>query len=217
MQPDALREGSELATVYRLAAAAQKRTGGETHAHTLRVGRSAAMLATAVGLPERQVELIRLAAPLHDIGKLGISDRLLCKPGALDPIEIEEMRRHVEIGREILDGSESAVLRLAAEIAFTHHEWWDGRGYPRGLEEEQIPLAGRITAIADAFDAMTHGRPYKAAWAVDVALAEVHVSAGTQFDPWLVEAFEDLDHGSLLGLDEDRPPVTASWGAVVTA
>jgi putative two-component system response regulator len=183
----------------------------------VRVGRAAAMLAEAIGLPERQVELIRLAAPLHDIGKLGISDRLLCKPGPLDPVELEEMRRHVEIGREILDGSESEVLRVAAEIAFTHHEWWDGRGYPRGLEEEQIPLAGRITAIVDAFDAMTHGRPYKAAWSVEVALTEMHVSAGSQFDPWLIEAFEELDHSQLLGLEERRTQADGSFRAVVTA
>jgi putative two-component system response regulator len=200
-----LSEGSELATVYRLAAAAERRDG-ETHAHTLRVGRAAAMLAEAIGLSEREVELIRLAAPLHDIGKLGIPDTILTKPGPLEPDERAEIQRHVEIGREVLEGSESEVLRLAAVVAFTHHEWWDGSGYPQGLEEEQIPLGGRLTAVADAFDAMTHGRPYKAAWPVAEALAELELCAGSQFDPWLVEAFTDLDHRSLVGLERAAEP-----------
>ena len=199
MEP--LTEGSELATVYRFAAATEGRDG-ETHAHTLRVGRGAGLLAREIGLGEREVELIRLAAPLHDVGKLGVPDAILTKPGPLDDDEWVQMRSHVEIGRQILEGSESEVLRLAAEIAFTHHEWWEGSGYPRELEEEQIPLPGRIAAIVDAFDAMTHERPYKPAWGVGEALAELQLSAGTQFDPWLVEAFWDLDHDSLLGLDE---------------
>lgn len=196
-----LVHGSELATVYRLAAAAERRDG-ETHAHTLRVGRSAAMLAESIGLPEREVEMVKLAAPLHDIGKLGVADAILTKPGPLTELEWEQMRAHVDIGRQILEGSECEVLRQASEIAFTHHEWWDGGGYPRGLEEEQIPLAGRLTGVADAFDAMTHGRPYKPAWSINEALAELQLSAGVQFDPWLVEAFGDLDHHSMLSLDE---------------
>ena len=198
---DDLVHGSELATVYRLAAAAERRDG-ETHAHTLRVGRAAAMLAEQIGLSEREIEMIKLAAPLHDIGKIGVPDAILSKPGPLTEEEWVEMRAHVEIGREILEGCESEVLRLASEIAFTHHEWWDGDGYPRGLEEEQIPLAGRLTSITDAFDAMTHGRPYKPAWSIEEGLAELQLSAGIQFDPWLVEAFGDLDHSSLLCLDE---------------
>jgi putative two-component system response regulator len=211
MEP--LREGSELATVYRLAAAAERRDG-ETHAHTLRVGRAAGVLAESIGLSEREVELIRLAAPLHDLGKLGVPDAILTKPGPLNGEEREQMRAHVEIGRQILEGSESEVLRLAAEIAFTHHEWWDGSGYPRGLEEEETPLAGRLTSVVDAFDAMTHGRPYKAAWPVGEALAELQLSAGRQFDPWLVEAFELLDHERLLGLEETAaPPVTVEHAA----
>jgi putative two-component system response regulator len=198
---DDLVHGSELATVYRLAAAAERRDT-ETHSHTLRVGRAAAMLAESVGLPEREVEMIKLAAPLHDIGKLGVSDAILSKPGPLTELEWEQMRAHVDIGRQILEGSECEVLRLASEIAFTHHEWWDGRGYPRGLEEEEIPLAGRVTAVTDAFDAMTHGRPYKPAWSISEALTEMQLSSGTQFDPWLVEAFGDMEHHSLLCLDE---------------
>ena len=194
---------AELGTVYRLAVTAEMRDG-ETHTHTLRVGRAASLLATEVGLEPDQVELIRLAAPLHDIGKLGVSDAILHKPGPLTPEETALMQMHVEMGRQILEGSSSEVLRAGAEIAYTHHEWWDGGGYPRGLEEESIPLPGRVTAIADAFDAMTHRRPYKEAWPIDHALNELQVCAGTQFDPWLVEAFEELDHESLLLPNDDE-------------
>lgn len=212
MEP--LNEGSELATVYRLAAAAERRDG-ESHAHTLRVGRAAAVLAKAIGLNEREIELIRLAAPLHDIGKLGVPDAILTKPGPLDSEERELMRTHVEIGRQILEGSESEVLRHGAEIAFTHHEWWDGSGYPRGLEEEETPLSGRLVSVVDAFDAMTHGRPYKTAWPVGEALAELHLSAGRQFDPWLVEAFDSLDHSSLIRLENAaESPITATMQVV---
>jgi response regulator RpfG family c-di-GMP phosphodiesterase len=196
-----LEHGSELATVYRLAAAVERRDG-ETHAHTLRVGRAASMLAEAIGLSEREVEMIKLAAPLHDIGKVGVPDAILSKPGPLTEEEWVEMRAHAHLGHQILQGSECEVLRLASEIALTHHEWWDGAGYPCGLEEEQIPLAGRLTAVTDAFDAMTHGRPYKPAWSIEEGLAELSLSAGVQFDPWLVEAFSELDHSLLLSLDE---------------
>lgn len=193
------RDAPELAMVYRLAAAAERRDG-ETHSHTLRVGRAAALLAERAGLPAREVDLIRLAAPLHDIGKLGISDTILSKPAPLNSTEVAEMRRHTELGRRMLEGSGSGVLRLGAEIAFTHHEGWDGGGYPRGIEGERIPFAGRATAVADAFDAITHERPYKDASPIEEALLELRLGAGRQFDPTVVEAFLELDHDDLLAL-----------------
>lgn len=185
--------------VYRLAAAAERRDG-ETHSHTLRVGRAAALLAKQAGLSAREVDLVRLAAPLHDIGKLGISDTILSKPAPLNSSEVTEMRRHTELGRQMLEGSDSGVMRLGAEIAFTHHESWDGSGYPRAISGDRIPFAGRLTAVADAFDAMTHERPYKDASPIDDALLELQLGAGKQFDPWVVEAFGQLDHDDLLAL-----------------
>ena len=146
------------------------------------------MLAEAIGLPAARIELIRLAAPLHDIGKVAVPDPVLLKPGRLDTRERGLMRSHTAIGGKILAGSRSAVLRLAEEIALTHHERWDG-GYPRGLAGEEIPLSGRLVAIADAFDALTHTRPYKEAWAVDQAVAEIVAGSGSQFDPALIKAF----------------------------
>jgi putative two-component system response regulator len=185
--------------VYRVAAAAA-RWDGETHAHTLRVGRGAALLAAKTGLCQADVELLRLAAPLHDLGKLGVSDAILSKPAPLNTQERDEMRRHTDIGRRMLEGGSSPVLRLGAVIAFTHHECWDGSGYPMGAVGREIPLPGRITSVVDAFDAMTHERPFKDACSVDRALGEMGSLAGEQFDPFLVEAFESLDHDDLLAL-----------------
>jgi putative two-component system response regulator len=192
-------DSPELAMIYRIAAAAERRDG-ETHAHTLRVGRGAALLAAESGMTRSEVHLVRLAAPLHDIGKLGVSDTILSKPAPLNTHERDEMRTHTDIGRRMLEGSESPVLRLGALIAFTHHECWDGSGYPMGAAGLEIPVAGRVTAIADAFDSMTHDRPYKDAWSVEEALGELELMSGEQFDPILVEAFQRLDHEDLLTL-----------------
>jgi putative two-component system response regulator len=175
----------------RLALAAEYRDD-DTHQHTWRVGQLAGLLAKLVGLTELDVELIRRAAPLHDVGKIGISDVILLKPGKLTLEEFETMRGHTDIGVKILSGSAFSLLQLASEVALTHHERWDGGGYPRGLRAEEIPLAGRIVAVADVFDALTHERPYKRAWPVSEALAEVGRQAGHQFDPALVEAFSRL-------------------------
>jgi putative nucleotidyltransferase with HDIG domain len=169
-----------------------------TAEHTQRVGRTAALLADTFGLPAVEVAMLRDAAPLHDIGKLGVTDAILLKPGPLTPAETTAMRRHVEIGAQILSQSHSPVLRLAQEIARSHHERWDGTGYSSGIGGDEIPLAGRITAIADVFDALTHERPYKAAFPVQAAVAEVRDQAGRQFDPQLVAAFAELDHASLI-------------------
>jgi putative two-component system response regulator len=168
-----------------------------THVHTQRVGASAAMIAEILGLPDPVVRDLRSAAPLHDIGKIGIPQGILRKPGALTAGERTEMQRHVEIGSKILSRARSPVLVLAAEIALTHHEWWDGAGYPRGLAGEDIPTPGRITALADVFDALTHPRPYKVAWPVSKAVKLVRDLARRQFDPRVVDAFLTLDPTAL--------------------
>jgi PAS domain S-box-containing protein len=184
---DARRE-----TLRRLALAGEYRDD-DTHEHTERVGQAAARVAYQLGLSDRDIELIRDAAPLHDIGKLGVSDVVLMKRGALTADEFEYVKGHTETGRTILSGSSSHVLQMAEEIAFAHHEWWDGSGYPLGLKGDEIPLAARIVAVVDVFDALTHQRPYKRAWPVDDAAAEIHRLRGTQFDPLVVDAFDRLD------------------------
>ncbi len=181
-------DAARLEVLDRLALAAEFRDE-DTREHTRRVGARAARLAAALGLDPVAVELIGQAAPLHDVGKVGVPDAILLKPGPLDDDELERVRAHTEIGRRILAGSTSPVLRMAEAIAHTHHERWDGTGYPRGVAGETIPLAGRIVAVADVFDALTHVRPYKPAWPAERAHAELRAQAGRQFDPAVVEAF----------------------------
>lgn len=185
-------EQARLETLRRLALAAEYRDD-QTFEHTERVGHTAVLLAGLLGLSAEEISLIQQAAPLHDIGKLGISDTILLKPGKLSPEEFDEVKRHTSHGSAILSGSSSAVLRLAEEIARTHHEWWDGSGYPSGLRRTSIPIAGRIVALADVFDALTHERPYKPAWPVERAVEEIHRLRERQFDPDAVEAFQHLD------------------------
>jgi putative two-component system response regulator len=181
----------------RLALAAEYRDD-ETHQHTLRVGESSALLAAALGLPDEQIQRLRQAAPLHDIGKIGISDTVLLKPAKLTPAEFEHVKTHTLIGGRILADSPVPVLQLGREIALTHHERWDGSGYPHGLNGKHIPLSGRIVSVADVFDALTHDRPYKHAWPVDQAVAEITAQRGHQFDPDVVDAFLGLlDRGAL--------------------
>jgi putative two-component system response regulator len=170
----------------------------DTHQHTERVGQSAARIAQALALPDQFVADLRDAAPLHDLGKIGISRAILRKPEGLTPEERESMMRHVHIGAQILSSASSPVLRLAAEIAATHHERWDGDGYLEGLAGDKIPIAGRITAVADVFDALTHARPYKEAWNVGRAVTEITAQAGRQFDPEVVAAFKTLDPRALI-------------------
>ena len=172
----------------RLALAAEFRDQ-ETGEHTQRVGEAAARIAERLGSTASWTELLRRAAPLHDIGKLGIPDAVLLKPGRLDPDEHAAMREHTTKGARILSGSASPVLQLAEEVALTHHERWDGAGYPAGLAGEDVPLSGRIVAVCDVFDALTHARPYKEAWPVERARATITEGAGSQFDPRVVEAF----------------------------
>ena len=185
--------------LYRLALAAEYRDD-DTFAHTERIRESSALLARELGLPEIDVELISDAAPLHDIGKLGVSDAVLLKPGKLTPDEFAHVQRHAELGARILSESSSHILRAAEQIARSHHEWWDGSGYPDGLRGEDIPLFGRIVAVADVFDALTHERPYKTPWPVDEAVAEVRRLSGAQFDPTVVAAFDRLDPYGLAGV-----------------
>ncbi|MEK7294406.1 MAG: HD domain-containing phosphohydrolase [Nitrospirota bacterium] len=160
----------------------------ETGQHTKRIGRSAAMVAEIMGWTPAQVELMRRASPLHDIGKIGIPDRILLKPDKLTAEEFEAIKKHVTIGSKTLMGSRSPLLQLAETIALTHHERWDGSGYLQ-LKQEEIPLAGRIVSVADVFDALTHKRPYKEAWPIDRAREEMTAKSGQYFDPQVLEAF----------------------------
>jgi putative two-component system response regulator len=180
-------EAAQIEIIERLARAAEFRDDN-TGQHTERVGRMAALLARELGLPDAQVSLIRRAAPLHDVGKIGIPDAILLKLGKLTPAEFELVKTHTTIGARILSGSGFALLRMAEDIAFSHHERWDGSGY-EGLSGDRIPLAGRIVAVADVFDALTQKRPYKSAWPVGEAVSEIERQRGLQFDPAIVDAF----------------------------
>jgi putative two-component system response regulator len=172
----------------RLAAAAEFRDD-ETGQHTRRVGDLSVTIAQRLGVTDLELGLIRLTAPLHDVGKIALPDTILGKPGKLTRAEFEQMKAHTTVGAQMLTGSAFALLETAEQIALTHHEKWDGSGYPVGLAGEEIPIAGRIVAVADVFDALTHVRPYKAAWSSADAIAEITGEAGVHFDPQVVEAF----------------------------
>lgn len=163
-----------------------------TGTHTQRVGRLSGMIARRLGLPEDEAEMIGKAAPLHDIGKIGIPDGILLKPGRFEPHEFDRMKEHTSIGASILDGSQFPILKVACSIARSHHEKWNGTGYPEGLKGTEIPIEARIVALADFFDALTHERPYKKAWSPEDALAEVRMQRGEHFDPRIVDAFLEL-------------------------
>jgi putative two-component system response regulator len=200
-------EEARIEILERLARAAEFRDD-DTGQHTHRVGRLAAQLAETLSHPPEQVELIRRAAPLHDLGKIGVPDSVLLKRGRLDPAEFDVMKRHTVIGGSILTGSAVPLLAMGREIAVSHHERWDGAGYPFGAGGESIPISGRIVAVADVFDALTHARPYKAAWSLEEASAEVTRQAGRQFDPDIVAAFQHIEHaGGLEGFLDDRASV----------
>ena len=163
----------------------------ETKNHIIRVGLYSEVLARALGLSEEEAELIRLAAPMHDIGKVGIPDAILQKPGRLTPEEWEVMKRHTVYGYEILKGSDSRLVHMAAVIALEHHEKWNGKGYPHGKRGEEISIYGRITALSDVFDALSTPRPYKPAWPMDKVVEEIVSSSGRDFDPEVVNAFKE--------------------------
>jgi HD-GYP domain-containing protein (c-di-GMP phosphodiesterase class II) len=187
-------EQAALDTLRRLALAAEYRDDN-THEHTQRVGELAARLARYLGHEDRTVWLIREVAPLHDLGKIAIPDTVLLKPGRLTREEFEVVKTHAVLGARVVAGGESDLLRAAERTVRSHHERWDGTGYPDGLGGTDIPLEGRLVHVADVFDVLVHERPYKESWTVEAAAEEIRRGAGTQFDPDVVKAFEELGAG----------------------
>ena len=180
---------TRLEVIHRLGLAAEYRDN-ETGLHIIRMSKISMELGKVMGLSDTENELLLNASPMHDIGKIGIPDSVLLKPGKLDPDEWEIMKTHAAIGAEILSGGDSELLEMARVIALSHHEKWDGSGYPEGLNGNDIPLVGRIVALADVFDALTSERPYKKAWPVDKAIEFIQEQSGKHFDPEIVEKFE---------------------------
>jgi len=179
---------TRLQAVRRLGLAAEYRDN-ETGSHIIRMSQSSMLIARAMGWSQEECDLILHASPMHDIGKIGIPDQILLKPGKLNPDEWEVMKRHASIGARLLEGDESTLIQMARSIALTHHEKWDGSGYPNGLAGSDIPAEGRIVAIADVFDALTSDRPYKKAWNTEDAVNLIRDSANSHFDPRIVECF----------------------------
>lgn len=202
-------EGARSEILDRLGRAAEYRDDA-TGEHTIRVGRLAAQLARELDLADDEVELIRRVAPLHDVGKIGIPDHILLKRGVLSGAEFELMQSHTDIGAELLRGSGHPILARAEEIARCHHEHWDGTGYPVGLTGEEIPMAGRIVAVADVFDSLTHARPYKPAWTIEETLVEIRQQSGRQFDPAVVDALNALYQKGVLEATPSAPLATSA-------
>ena len=190
-------EEAQAETLDRLAQAGEFRDD-DTGQHTQRVGVMTALLAQRLGFPAEHLHWIQQAARLHDIGKIGISDLILLKPGKLTEDEFDLMKTHTTIGARLIDGGKSELFQIAHRIAGSHHERWDGNGYPSGLQGEAIPLEARLVAVADVFDALTHERPYKKAWDVPAAVSEIQSQSGRQFDPKVVVEFLCLPHEELL-------------------
>lgn len=186
---------ARIEVIQRLARAAEYRDD-ETGEHTRRVGQLAAEIAHVYGLLDEAVDRIGLTAPLHDVGKIAIPDTILLKPGPLDESEWAIMKHHTILGAKILGGSASKLLQMGERIAISHHEHWDGQGYPNGLAGEAIPIEGRIVAVADVYDALTHDRPYRSAWDREQAMAHIEGLRGTHFDPDVVKAFVVVEHHS---------------------
>ena len=187
-----LRE-TQLDIIRKLCRAAEFRDN-ETGLHVIRMSHYARSIALSSGMNDREATLLLNAAPMHDVGKIGIPDHILLKPGKLTEEEFRIIQTHTEIGADIIGKNESPVLNMAHLIAYTHHEKWNGKGYPRKLRNTEIPIVGRITAIADVFDALTSKRPYKQAWSIDKTIDLIRQESGTHFDPKLVKAFlESLD------------------------
>jgi putative two-component system response regulator len=184
-------EETRIEIIRRLGRAAEYRDN-ETGMHVMRMSQCCHRLALAAGIPTDQAEVLQLAAPMHDIGKIGIPDHILLKPGKLDEAEWAIMQSHVQIGAEIIGKHDSPLLAVARAIALTHHERWDGKGYPLGLVGEVIPIEGRIAAICDVYDALLSVRPYKVAWPAEKAIALIVEQSGQAFDPALVKLFQEL-------------------------
>jgi putative two-component system response regulator len=208
-------EQTQVEIIRRLGRASEFRDN-ETGAHVMRMSQICRLLAVAAGVPERQADVLLLAAPMHDVGKIGIPDAILRKPGRLDAEERRIMERHTVIGAEIIGPSDAEPLVMAREIALTHHERWDGQGYPRGLAGNAIPLVGRIAAIADVFDALTSHRPYKAPWPCTEAFDYIRDHAGTAFDPGLVPRFLELRE-QVLAIESAYPDSAAIAPAEASA
>lgn len=181
-------KAASLDTIYRLSMAAEYKDEA-TGAHLKRMSRFSAAIARRLGLPDGTVETILYAAPMHDLGKIGIPDGILMKPTELEPLEFEIIKQHTVIGAKILEGSESELIQMAESVAGCHHEKWDGSGYPNGLKGIEIPIAARIVAVADVFDALTSKRPYKGPFSAERALAIIRDGRGSHFDPDVVDAF----------------------------
>jgi putative two-component system response regulator len=184
-------DAGALDTLRRLGRAAAYRDDN-TAEHTERVARLAAHLARRLGLAERTVWLLRHAAPVHDLGKIAIPDAILLKPARLTADELEVAKSHASLGARVLAGGGSELLETAERVARSHHERWDGTGYPDALAGEAIPVAARLVHVADVFDVLVHERPHKDAWTAEEAARAIRAGAGTQFDPDVVQAFEDL-------------------------
>jgi PAS domain S-box-containing protein len=201
----ALRRARE-ETIHRLARAVEIRSA-ETGGHIDRMGRFCELIAQRLGMGAEQVELIRMASPMHDVGKLAVPDSVLLKPGPLNGAERAIMETHAEVGRELLAGSGEELPELAASITWTHHERFDGTGYPRGLVGADIPLEGRIAAVGDVFDALTHDRVYRPAMAVEEAVDLMHRASGAHFDPEVLDCFlEAMDE--VLEISRQHAPAT---------
>lgn len=200
----------EQETIFCLARAAEYRDP-ETGAHILRMAHYSRHIARKMGLSEVEQELLLEAAPMHDIGKVGTPDLILLKPGKLTDAEFTIMQQHAVIGYEVLNASSSPLLKVAAEIALTHHEKFDGSGYPNGKKGDAIPLFGRIVAVADVFDALTTERPYKKAWEIEHAVRFLEEGSGSHFDPMCVTAFIDriTDVLEIRSRFQDEGPVLA--------
>jgi len=193
-------KGASLDTIFRLSSAAEYRDE-DTAAHIMRMSHYSAAVSRVLGLDEKEVEMILYASPMHDVGKIGIPDRVLLKPGKLDPEEWKIMVQHAEIGARILRKSDSDYIRAAEIIALSHHEKWDGSGYPNGLKGKDIPREGRIVAIADVFDALTSRRPYKEPFSVEKSFGILREGRGSHFDPDVVDAFFSIE-GEVLSIKE---------------
>ncbi len=203
---------SEEETVHRLSRAVEMRDV-PTVSEVDRIGDISALLGAHLGLPTDRVELLRVAAPMHDVGKIGIADRILLKPGDLTEQERDEMKRHAEIGHYLLSSSKSELMAMAAAIALTHHERFDGTGYPRGLAGEEIPIEGRIVAAADVFDALISDRVYRPAFPLAEAVETMKQGRGTQFDPVVLDALlQNVD--ALVSIGDEPGAGPASSGAV---
>ncbi|HZD05389.1 MAG TPA: HD domain-containing phosphohydrolase, partial [Longimicrobiales bacterium] len=201
-------ESAHLDVLHRLARASELRDDLTGH-HAERVGHLAAALGAEIGLTEDEVSVIRLAGPLHDLGKIAIPDAILNKPSSLTVTERQVMERHTEIGARLLSGSRHPLLQEAERIARSHHEHWNGQGYPHGIRGDEIPISARLVAVADVFDSVTHTRPYREASSLERALSIIAEGKGRHFDPEVVHALRTLARSGHLEIDPDEAIVAA--------